>query len=235
MAIGIFLKRSKVSYKVLIQEISDGGLKLPDIQTRIHSIHLYWIKQMWNQPTSDSLLSLVAQEIFCSSDIHYLLLSKTNLADTMEERRLFLKQIFSTWARFHIKPPNTEEEVKKETLWENDFILIEKRPFTWPSWKKAGIVYINDLLHDSQPRFLSHTEIQTKYRVQASFLQLLQIRMAIPCSWKRKITEPSMQDLTSTSTIAFADGSTVQLLKESSKSLYSILIKYLRTTVTTQA
>lgn len=39
-------KRGKVAYNTLIQDISDGGLKLPDLATRLQATHLYWIKFM---------------------------------------------------------------------------------------------------------------------------------------------------------------------------------------------
>lgn len=39
-------KRGKVAYNVRIQDIADGGLKLPDLHTRIRTTHIYWIKRM---------------------------------------------------------------------------------------------------------------------------------------------------------------------------------------------
>lgn len=151
-------KRSKVSYKVLIQEIANGGLKLPDLQTRIQAIHLYWIKQIWNQPSS--LLAQALLQACNTTDLPSLIRCKTDVAQRITGNRPFLKQIFMTWARFHIHAPQTEEEIKQETLWDNDFIQIGKKPVTWPTWKEAGIIFINDLLHHSQPRFLSHVELK---------------------------------------------------------------------------
>lgn len=43
-------KRGKVAYKVLIQDIPQGGIKLPDLLTRIQTSHLYWIKFLWDHP-----------------------------------------------------------------------------------------------------------------------------------------------------------------------------------------
>lgn len=85
------------------------------------------------------------------------------------------------------------------------------------------------------PRFLSHVELQDKYGIQASFLHLLQIRSAIPCSWKQKLIGPAIEDKTPTPLIISSEGVTMELLKQSSKSMSHILIKYLQTNVTSQA
>lgn len=64
-------KRGKVAYNVLIQDISHGGIKLPDLMTRIKTSHLYWIKYMWEHP--DSIMALVIREGMRCDDIHDLL------------------------------------------------------------------------------------------------------------------------------------------------------------------
>lgn len=225
-------KKSKVSYRVLIQDISDGGMKLPDLQTRIQSIHLHWIRHMWNNPTS--VMAQVLQERCAIPDMYFLLSCKTDLSKRIEGNCIFLQQVLATWARFHIHPPSSEEDVQKEQIWENDFVLIGKKPFTWNVWKEAGIRYINDFLHESHARFLSQVELQEKFGIAISFLQLLQIRTALPCSWKRKIVGPAKQNMSSSPFIYSVEGEGIDILKQSTKSIYSSLIKYQRTSVTSQ-
>lgn len=203
------------------------------IQTRLQTIHLNWIKYIWLHPRS--LMAGTLQEDCANSDLHFLLRCKTDHTTRVCQHRLFMKQIFTTWARFHIQAPNTEEEVQKETLWENDFILIEKKPIIWNTWKDAGIVYINDFLHDFQPHFLSHVELQDKFGIKTSFLQILQIRTAIPCTWKWKIVGPGTLEMVSNPVIFLEEGTSVNILRKSQKFLYSILIKFQRTAVTSQA
>ena len=50
--------------------------------------------------------------------------------------------------------------------------------------------YIQQNIHhilDKEGQFLSHTHISAKYNVTCHFLELLQIRMAIPIEWRVKL------------------------------------------------
>lgn len=162
-------RRSKIAYSLLIRDIAEGGLKLPDLETRLNVAHLYWIKHIWSNPISP--LSLSAQGILGLTDHISLIISKKNFATFFHDRQIFLRQIFTTWAACHIFPPETEVDIQKELLWHNSYILIGLVPVCWRNWVDAGIRYINNLPHPAEPRFLSHEEVHHKYGITVSFLQ----------------------------------------------------------------
>lgn len=122
-----------------------------------------------------------------------------------------------------------------ELLWHNDFIQISKRTVFWTRWKEAGIIQINDLLHDEQPRFMSHTELSEKYGITVTFLELLQIRSAIPCQWKRIISGSILQEINPKPTIFTLGNIAIGIMGKSSKTSYYSLIKLLKPTVTSQS
>lgn len=225
-------KKGKVAYNVLIQDISQGSIKLPDLMTRVKTSHLYWIKHLWDHP--ESIMAAVIKDALNCNDIHNLLNCKKDLATALHPSHTFLKDILRTWANLHIQEPKEEADIQCEMLWDNNFIRIQQQTVVWARWKEAGILYINDLLHDSQPRFLSHTELGQKYRVNISFLELLQIRAALPCLWKRKLTAAAQQDLTCKPTIYSADGDPVPILGKSSKFTYYLLIRFKSQAITSQ-
>lgn len=72
-----------------------------------------------------------------------------------------LVAIFQTWSKFHLFSPTDENDIKEETLWRNKHVTIGNESFCWPTWLNAGIVCVNDILHPTLPRFLSHEEITT--------------------------------------------------------------------------
>lgn len=47
-------KGSKIAYNVMVQDIGIGGLKLPDLASKLQVIHLNWIKYMWREQESQS-------------------------------------------------------------------------------------------------------------------------------------------------------------------------------------
>lgn len=226
-------RRGKVSYNLLLQDIQDGGLKLPDLATRIQNIHLYWIKQLWQN--QDSVMVSVIKSSWNNNDIQSLLRCKRDLAENMHNGWTFIRQILRTWAKLHIAQPDMEEDIQKEMIWDNTYILIEQKPFSWQRWREAGISSINDLLHDTVSRFLSHTELGEKFDIAISFLEALQIRSAIPCTWKRKLVGPAAQRPALKPTIRSAEGLLVEVIGKLSRSLYSTLIKFLKPNITSQA
>lgn len=226
-------KRGKVAYNVLIQDIPQGGIKLPDLTTRVKTSHLYWIKHLWDNP--DSIMARLMKEATNSNDIHYTLYCKTDMASLIHPNHRFLRNILTTWANFHIREPTDEDGVQREMLWDNRFIQIQNKPISWPRWKNAGILYINDLLHDDQPRFLSHVELGTKYGLTVSFLEALQIRSAIPCLWKRKLMGSAQQNLTTKPVIYTTEREPVSPVGTSTRSIYYLLVKFLGQAPTSQA
>lgn len=73
-------------------------------------------------------------------------MSKTKPKNLLSTHYPALRQILQTWTKFHLIRPISEEEVLAEILWNNDSILIRKKPFLWPTWRAAGIKCIHDLL-----------------------------------------------------------------------------------------
>lgn len=152
--------RSKIAYILLFQDIQMGGLKLADIETRVLTTHITIIRKPWLNP--DSVWASVLALALYSGDGRATLRSKTKLAAKLNKFYPTFKQLLQSWIKVHSFQPGTEEEVRSETPWNNDSVLIKKRPIFWPTWIASGIECINDLLHPTEHRFLSHDEISAE-------------------------------------------------------------------------
>lgn len=216
-------KRSKIAYNSLIQDIKQGGLRLADLDTRICTTHISLIRKAWLNP--DSVWALTLKEALKQQDIHTILACKANWANVLSPHYTLFNEIFRSWEGAHNFDPDTEEMVQREIVWNNQSILIGKKPVHWQTWDHAGIKTIADLLHDQEARFLSHDEISQKYGVPCSFLNILQIRMAIPVKWKRLLTNPASQNLTAGIYIRQAPGDYLKITSSSSKTIYGALIR----------
>lgn len=62
----------------------------------------------------------------------------------------------------------------------------------------------------------------------------LQIRAAIPCLWKRKLTGPAQKDLTNKPTIYTTEGDPIHINGKSSKFIYYLLTKSISQAITSQ-
>lgn len=157
-------------------------MKLADLESRIQAAHISLIRRAWHAPTS--IWACVLASALGNVDLKTSLSSKTKIAEKITTHYPTFRQLLKTWAKFHFTLPESEE-VRSEILWNNDSILIKKKTFMWVT--TAGIVCVNDLLHQTEPRFLSHEELSTEYGIPCTFLEVFQIRAAIPCHWKRLI------------------------------------------------
>lgn len=215
-------KRSKVVYNLMIQQIEHGGLMLPDLDTRIHAIHLGIIKRIWHNP--NSTWAAILAESLQARDIQQVILFKADLVTRPPTCYQTFAQILRTWVKFHKFEPETESEVQEELIWHNRDINIASSPISWNKWKNAGIIHINDLIHREEPRFASHLELSAEYNLECSFLQLLQIRSAIPCKWKRLLLGARRQDLSPKPTIKLPDRSLLHVTEVTAKKVYRAIL-----------
>lgn len=164
-------KRSKIAYNHLIQDIELGGLRLSDLETRIQVTHISLISKIANRP--DSTQALILAEALGQEDISSIFASRMTWAERIDPRYGMLKEVLKTWKRWHNYEPNTEEMVQREIIWNNESILMAKKPFVWTIWRRAGISTINDLLHKEEARFLSLEELAGTFGISCTFLQAL--------------------------------------------------------------
>lgn len=85
-----------------------------------------------------------------------------------------------------------------------------------------------------EPRFYSHEEINSKYGVPASFLEVLQIRSAIPVKWKRKLIGVAAQNLNGYPSFHNFEDASVNILRQTSKQLYYTIVRLKKPPVSSQ-
>lgn len=215
-------KRNKIAYNVLIQSIEHGGLKLPDLWSRVQVIHLNWIKYMWKY--EHCLLSETLRAFFNFPDIRSLLSCTTNLASRLGQNYQMLTNILRSWFELQATNPTTESEVQEQPLWLNERITMGKKTICWRPWLNAGIIRVNNLLHQNYSRFMSHEELSVTYNINVSFLQMLQIRSCLPFTWRRLLVGMANPDITIRPQIQSADGSRIDISNITSKKIYSHII-----------
>ncbi len=79
--------------------------------------------------------------------------------------------------------PGTLHEITNESIWLNINITSAGKPIYWKSWDEKGIYKVGHLLND-EGIFYSEKDICEKYRVQCTFLNVLQLRQSIPKNWR---------------------------------------------------
>lgn len=212
----------KVAYSTLVQPIEAGGLKLVDFSTRIQAAKLAWIKRLVlsDETFSRQFVEYLSEESgFC-----FLTLGKPQALPLRFEFSPFYSETFKIWLRLHGFCPSLESQVRWEVLWNNRRISIKGAPFVWKSWWLKGIMRVEDILHPSEGRFLSHLEIFERYGIHASFLDVLQLRQSLPGAWRALISPHGRPPDEAGLYLAASPGNVLDLFTASSLSLYNALI-----------
>jgi hypothetical protein len=75
-------------------------------------------------------------------------------------------------------------ETRRECLWLNQFIKINKQTVKWEEWYTKGIKLINDIV-DEIGNFLTKEEIEVKYDISCDMLMYCALKDAIPPEWRK--------------------------------------------------
>ena len=181
-------KRPKIAAKTIENTISKGGLKMPNIFLKVKSWQLSWLRRALLYPDSKWLITL--NKIINIIDFKHLAQSKTDLNKIDFFVPDFYKSILKTWYDIRDTINADVIDIPNEILWYNKNITVDKKEIFKKSWHNKGISFIHNLI-ENDGHFLSHTDISRRYNVKCSFLEILQIRMAIPIKWREKLSSQS--------------------------------------------
>lgn len=166
----------------MIQSIEDGGLKLVDFAARIQAARLMWVRRIFLDGDSFSFHFLA--RLAGSHGLGILLHGKPSRFPSSLQASRFYTEVFEVWQKYHGTQPVSESEVRWEVIWFNKRITIGGSPFRWDRWWRHGVMRVEDNIHETEGRFLSHTELGEKLGIPVTFLEALQIRQCIPHHWR---------------------------------------------------
>jgi hypothetical protein len=78
--------------------------------------------------------------------------------------------------------------VVREIIWKNSYIKVEYKTVYYKRWIDKGIIFIQDLLHETG-RLLSKDELVQKTSLRIPPLQYEILISAIPRNWKKQIED----------------------------------------------
>lgn len=151
------------------------------------------------------------------------------------EHSPFYESMLKVWLKFHSFPPEGEQAIRRETIWNNERISCpQPDPTICDRWKQAGIRTIHDVCHRLEGRLLSHQEIIDRYGVPCTFLDSLRLRLSIPLQWRLALNPDFEGDTTQKFEVQFPLKTTLPITTTSAKRLYSEIILLKRGIIRTQ-
>ena len=112
----------------------------------------------------------------------------------------FYKSMLSDWAEFNQLPTVATHNILEQPLWNNKFVILNKRSIFFRNIYNCGFVVVADLIKNNE--FLSFKEAQERGVKNKSFLQWISLLNAIPQEWKTQIAHFPVKEHTKAPTNA---------------------------------
>ncbi len=210
-------KPAKIAYNTLIQDIKKGGLKLVDFETKTKSLKATWIKRLVDKNTTK--WKAAALTFFKSRDMGFYFSCNNSKKKIYP---LFYQDIQNVWSDVTKMKTMDPINVLNQTLWNNRYILINKKPVIWDKWIKCGITKLVHLVNE-EGNFFSYTELNHVYNVNCNFLNVMQLIDSIPAEWKKVVKNYKQSCMFQPESIV-VNGNFWPLSKLKSKDVYIKLI-----------
>ena len=175
----------RIAYGKLIMPYDRGGLALQDLKLKdkaIKAASFYAILDELNQ--DDNFLKIIIQKLVRipkAIPLLEIMLKEKEVKRVCKKQSLW-SDFLAAWNQFNITIPRTKEAIRAQPLWYNTYIMKEKI-----NYKAIAnqCTQVSNLI-DQQGHFKPDQELQEWYSL--NFLELNQIKSAIPKEWKRILT-----------------------------------------------
>ena len=172
-------KPEKIKRKTLISDYESGGLKMLDVDSFLKAQKAMWVKRLlepgkasWKAVPCLYLDELLGLDTF-----------KCNLNCVEKPKNFpgFYWQIIKSWNEVKdlTKCEETPFEIRRECIWLNKNITINKEAIKWTDWHDKGINIIHDIVNEDGT-FLSNIEIEEKYDVKCDVFKYNILKDSIP-------------------------------------------------------
>jgi hypothetical protein len=182
---------NKIAKNIIIKKIENGGLKMIDIESKIKSLKLSWLKRAITHP--HAAWKLLVDEMLKEISLDNLIKCRYS-EEKFNKLPNFYKNIIKYWNEINEFHPTTRQSIIYEPLWHNKYITVENKTISWVRWQEQGIQTIHHLLNTDK-QFLTCEELNSKYSLNCNFMEHLRIRQAIPLLWRSILSSTTNETL----------------------------------------
>ena len=136
---------SKIKYNAIINDNSEGGLSLPDIESIVKTRRIIWLKQIFNE--RNCLWQIIPRFYFNMIGIPRIDIN-LNVTRGINKIPIFYRACLLDWNILFMNEPIDYTNVLAQPLWNNRFITSNNKPIYLKDMSEAGIDHIADIVTD---------------------------------------------------------------------------------------
>ena len=179
-------KGDKIKRSTMINDYSQGGLKMIDIQAFNKSLKTTWIKKYLDNENQgkwklffDLELETLGGNILFTGNLNK---KDTNMTIRVSDR--FIKEILAIWSEVNFEDCIiSENQFLEQSIWHNSLIRIGVGPIFYKEWYLKGITKVKHL-KDEDNNFYTLSDFQNKYSLNVRPLAYYGVVSALKHLWK---------------------------------------------------
>ena len=176
-------KKPRITLNQLEKDISDGGLKLTNINAFCSALKLSWIKRLCT--SQGNWQSLFECSVTQEKSLIWNLDCQSTKRFAVSVTNLFWQDVLNSWWNYKSIFEN-EINIRTYPIWNSYFLLNDNIIQRKDELVNKGIYFINDLL-DEQGQFYGYQEFIEKYQLQLNFVDFYSLTHSIPRKWRTEI------------------------------------------------
>ena len=137
---------SKIKYNAIINDKSEGGLSLPDIESTVKTRRIIWLKQIFDE--RNCLWQIIPRYYFNMIGIPRIDIN-LNVTRGIDQIPIFYRACLLDWNILFMNEPTDYTNVLAQPLWNNRFITSNNKPIYFKDMSEAGLNHIADIVTDN--------------------------------------------------------------------------------------
>jgi hypothetical protein len=211
------LKNDRISRKISVKNVNDGGIGIPDVKKFMYALKLTWIRKLCTRNVKWTRFLTGTEELV-------MFLDKLGSAiNVFAKLNSFWIDVFDAYFEVGRKTKIVNiEELASEPFFCNDNIVIAKKPFLCRDWITKG-VYLIGHITDENGCFLQYQAFKDKYNINTNFILYNGCLQAI----RKYLREVNLR-INDNTCISFDKSKTLRMICSNSKGariFYDLLIE----------
>ena len=160
-------KSAKIRHSTLIVSCAEGGYKDVDIESKLKSLKIIWIKRLlddnfhpWKIIPNKLFSFTGTSSVFCQN-----FKQSRYCAEQFSSFPKFYQELILFWENVCTEQPKDFQDIINQFIWNNKFILRDGDSIFYPSLHWKGLLYIRDLL-DETGSFLNWSIVKEKFSLR---------------------------------------------------------------------